>query len=46
MLKWLVGLGEFDIQYAPRTAIKAQSIADFVSELTPHQDNTHEDAEQ
>ncbi|XP_064974992.1 uncharacterized protein LOC135618019 [Musa acuminata AAA Group] len=29
-----VELGEFDIQYIPRTAIKAQVVADFISELT------------
>ena len=35
MLRWSVELGEFDIQYSPRTAIKAQVLADFISELTP-----------
>ena len=35
MLWWLVELDEFDIQYAPRMAIKAQVLADFISELTP-----------
>ena len=35
MLQWSVKLGEFDIQYPPRTAIKAQVLADFISELTP-----------
>ncbi|XP_065050236.1 uncharacterized protein LOC135680283 [Musa acuminata AAA Group] len=34
LLKWSVDLGEFDIQYVPRTAIKAQAVADFISELT------------
>ena len=34
MLKWSVKLGEFDIQYVPRMAIKAQVVADFVLELT------------
>ncbi|XP_065049760.1 uncharacterized protein LOC135679707 [Musa acuminata AAA Group] len=33
LLKWLVELGEFDMHYAPRTAIKAQAVADFISEL-------------
>ncbi|XP_064941035.1 uncharacterized protein LOC135594623 [Musa acuminata AAA Group] len=35
LLKWAVELGEHDIQYVPRTAIKAQSVADFIAELTP-----------
>ncbi|XP_065035979.1 uncharacterized protein LOC135671747 [Musa acuminata AAA Group] len=36
LLKWAVELGEHDIQYIPRTAIKAQSVADFIAELTPN----------
>ncbi|XP_065004118.1 uncharacterized protein LOC135636357 [Musa acuminata AAA Group] len=35
LLKWAVELSEHDIQYIPRTAIKAQSVADFIAELTP-----------
>lgn len=35
LLRWLIELGEFDIQYVPRTTIKAQALADFISELTP-----------
>ncbi|XP_064941153.1 uncharacterized protein LOC103974602 [Musa acuminata AAA Group] len=42
LLKWAVELGEHDIQYMPRTAIKAQSVADFIAELTP---NTGEELE-
>lgn len=34
LIKWLVELGEFDITYQPRTAIKAQLIVDFISEFT------------
>ncbi|XP_064950502.1 uncharacterized protein LOC135604780 [Musa acuminata AAA Group] len=34
LLKWSVELGEFDIWYVPRTAIKSQAVADFISELT------------
>ncbi|KAJ8467305.1 hypothetical protein OPV22_029857 [Ensete ventricosum] len=37
MLKWSVELGEFDIEYEPRKAIKGQVLADFLSELTPPQ---------
>ncbi|XP_064992487.1 uncharacterized protein LOC135629221 [Musa acuminata AAA Group] len=29
-----VELGEHDVRYVPRTAIKAQSVADFIAELT------------
>nr|XP_009388363.1 PREDICTED: uncharacterized protein LOC103975179 [Musa acuminata subsp. malaccensis] len=42
LLKWAVELGEHDIQYVPRTAIKAQSVADFIAELIP---NTGEELE-
>ncbi|CAL1396746.1 unnamed protein product [Linum trigynum] len=32
MIKWAVELSEYDIQYAPRPAIKAQILADFIAE--------------
>lgn len=35
LMKWSVELGEFDIQYKPRTAVKAQVLADFLAEFTP-----------
>ena len=31
--KWAVELGQYDIQYRPRTAIKAQILADFIVEF-------------
>ncbi|XP_065015425.1 uncharacterized protein LOC135642869 [Musa acuminata AAA Group] len=34
LLKWAVELGEHDIRYVPRTAVKAQAVADFIAELT------------
>ncbi|KAL0430668.1 UNVERIFIED_CONTAM: hypothetical protein Sradi_0692800 [Sesamum radiatum] len=34
MVKWAVELGEYEIEYRPRPAIKAQVLADFVIELT------------
>jgi hypothetical protein len=34
IIKWLVELGEFDIEFCPRQAIKTQILADFVSEWT------------
>ncbi|XP_075499316.1 uncharacterized protein LOC142537709 [Primulina tabacum] len=38
LIKWTTELGEYDIQYEPRTAIKAQALADFLAE-TVHQEN-------
>ncbi|XP_073294517.1 uncharacterized protein [Primulina huaijiensis] len=37
LVKWTAELGEYDIQYEPRTAIKAQALADFLAE-TVHQE--------
>ncbi|XP_022860948.1 uncharacterized protein LOC111381405 [Olea europaea var. sylvestris] len=34
LLKWAIELGEFDIEFKPRPAIKAQALADFIAELT------------
>ncbi|KAK3002251.1 hypothetical protein RJ639_020450 [Escallonia herrerae] len=34
LVNWSVELGEFDLQYKPRTAIKAQALADFIVECT------------
>nr|XP_025703181.1 uncharacterized protein LOC112803948 [Arachis hypogaea] len=39
MIKWSIELSEFDIQFQPRSALKAQILADFISELTPDQNN-------
>ncbi|XP_075489569.1 uncharacterized protein LOC142528408 [Primulina tabacum] len=33
MIKWIVELGEYDIEYRPRVAIKAQALSDFLSEM-------------
>ncbi|XP_075478914.1 uncharacterized protein LOC142519769 [Primulina tabacum] len=33
MIKWTVELGEYDIKYKRRVAIKAQALSDFLSEL-------------
>ena len=35
MVQWAIELSQFDIEYHPRTAIKAQALADFISEFTP-----------
>ncbi|KAL0454327.1 UNVERIFIED_CONTAM: hypothetical protein Slati_0771900 [Sesamum latifolium] len=34
LIKWAIKLTEYDISYLPRTTIKAQALADFVSEMT------------
>ncbi|XP_065012782.1 uncharacterized protein LOC135641352 [Musa acuminata AAA Group] len=38
LLKWSIELGEFDIHYTLRMAIKAQSVADLISELVQIED--------
>ena len=35
LLKWVVELNEFDVQYQPRAVIKAQETTNFVAEFTP-----------
>ncbi|XP_057950823.1 uncharacterized protein LOC131145624 [Malania oleifera] len=35
MTKWSIELSEFDIQYQPRPAVKAQVLADFIAERLP-----------
>nr|KYP39701.1 Retrovirus-related Pol polyprotein from transposon 297 family [Cajanus cajan] len=35
MMAWSIELSEFDIRFEPRGAIKAQSLADFINELSP-----------
>ncbi|KAL5551148.1 hypothetical protein UlMin_001324 [Ulmus minor] len=34
LAKWSIELGEFDIQFKPRTSIKGQALADFIAEFT------------
>ncbi|KAL0456454.1 UNVERIFIED_CONTAM: Ribonuclease HI [Sesamum latifolium] len=34
LIKWAIELSEYNISYLPRMAIKAQALADFVSEMT------------
>ncbi|KAK0601486.1 hypothetical protein LWI29_024751 [Acer saccharum] len=34
LTKWVIELSEFNVEYLPRTAIKAQAVADFVAEFT------------
>ncbi|XP_073020270.1 uncharacterized protein [Primulina eburnea] len=37
LVKWTTELGEYGIQYEPRTAIKAQAFADFLAETVHHE---------
>jgi hypothetical protein len=37
IVKWSVELGEFDLEFCPRQAIKSQILTDFVSEWTETQ---------
>ncbi|XP_075658902.1 uncharacterized protein LOC142628746 [Castanea sativa] len=34
MIQWAIELSQFNIEYHPRTAIKAQALVDFISEFT------------
>ena len=34
MAKWALELGEFDVSFQPRIAIKSQVLVDFFAELT------------
>ncbi|KAM6555169.1 hypothetical protein CsatB_015931 [Cannabis sativa] len=38
LLKWAIELGQYDITYQPRLAIKGQALADFVAECTGTQE--------
>ncbi|KAI5323426.1 hypothetical protein L3X38_032498 [Prunus dulcis] len=40
LVKWAIELGEFDIHYKPRPAIRGQAVADFLSEFTEPQAST------
>ena len=31
MVQWVIELSQFDIEYHPRTAFKAQALVDFIS---------------
>ena len=38
-MQWAVELRQFDIEYRPRTTIKAQVLADFIAEFTMPKDS-------
>ena len=35
LIQWAIELSEFDINYQPRSVIKAQALEDFIAEFTP-----------
>uniref|UniRef100_A0A2N9FWX9 Uncharacterized protein n=1 Tax=Fagus sylvatica TaxID=28930 RepID=A0A2N9FWX9_FAGSY len=43
LIQWAVELSEFDIEYHPRQAIKAQALADFIAEFTVIEDEPSEE---
>uniref|UniRef100_A0A2N9EFP7 Uncharacterized protein n=1 Tax=Fagus sylvatica TaxID=28930 RepID=A0A2N9EFP7_FAGSY len=43
LIQWAVELSEFDIEYHPRQAIKAQALADFIAEFTVTEDEPSEE---
>ncbi|XP_058215770.1 uncharacterized protein LOC131326879 [Rhododendron vialii] len=44
LIQWSIELGEFDIEYKPRIAIKAQVLADFLAEYTyPEPEELHKE---
>ena len=39
MMQWAIKLSQFDIGYHPKTAIKAQALADFIARfMTPNEE--------
>jgi ribonuclease HI len=42
LIQWAVELSEFDIEYRPRQAIKAQALADFIAEFTVTEEEPQE----
>lgn len=38
MVQWVIELNQFDIEYKPRTTIKAQVLVDFIEEFTIPED--------
>ena len=45
LIQWLIKLSEFDVNYRPRTAIKAQTLVDFVVEFTVKDDEPKDEEE-
>ena len=46
MVQWVIELSQFNIEYLPITAIKAQALADFITVFpSPDEDNLTNEAE-
>ena len=46
MVQWAIELSQFDIEYHPGTAIKAQALTDFIAEFTlPDEDSLMDEIE-
>ena len=46
MVQWVIELSQFDIEYHPRTTIKAQALANFIAEFTlPNKDGSIDEIE-
>ena len=43
MIQWAIELSQFDIEYKPRVAIKAQALADFIVEFTMPEDGENQE---
>nr|XP_023892464.1 uncharacterized protein LOC112004448 [Quercus suber] len=41
MVQWAIELSQFDIEYHPKTAIKAQALVDFIAEFTSPNEAKH-----
>ena len=46
LIQWSTKLSKFNIDYQPRTVIKAQALADFIAEFTTKEDEPKKDDEQ
>ena len=47
MVRWAIELSQFNIEYHPKTVIKAQVLTDFIAEFTiPEDDNATNKTEQ
>ena len=46
MVQWAIELSQFDIEYHPRTTIKSQALANFITKFNfPDEDNLTNEAE-
>ena len=43
MIQWAIELSQFDIEYKPRVAIKAQALVNFIAEFTMPKDGKNQE---